>query len=84
MNAAPKTGRRPRSRNVSGMPIGDYLYSKAKKSQQRASMVIMRPSEQPKLTVLVRSENIVNQLKENRLREIFELLDSNGDGRIRY
>jgi hypothetical protein len=30
-NPIPKAGRKPRSRNSSNMPIGEYLYSKANK-----------------------------------------------------
>jgi hypothetical protein len=68
----PKIGRAPRlDRNSENLPIGAYLYSQSSKDSSR----LQDPSTAIELLSRQRSTQIIEKLKMERFRELFELLN---------
>ena len=78
----PKTGRMPKERNTKHLPIGDYLYEQGKQRVNARNTVSANNSRRPSVTH--KSQDIFNQLKQNKLKEVFELLDSKKTGILWY
>lgn len=70
----PTTGREPKERNVKQLPIGEYLYEKGREKMERRSTQTQNNSRRASI-VSNKSEELFNNLKLNKLREVFELLD---------
>lgn len=83
----PKTGRKPKNRNVLNLDIGNYLYEesfrsqlKKMKSQQFYHLSTIIQSNRPKINR--RSSKIVDKKRDQRFEQIFRDLDSDNDGLI--
>ena len=76
------TGKNPRNKNFrGGLHLTDYLYNKAKLYEEKTELKKIREQERlNKRKILPSSDYIVENMKKNRLSEIFHLLDSDNDG----
>jgi len=84
----PRTGRAPMfQRNAADLPIGDYLYAsgleqedeKMRRQLEHESLV-EESVNRPKASF--NSQLLTEGMRRRRLREIFEMVDQNGDGII--
>ncbi|KRX02581.1 hypothetical protein PPERSA_11921 [Pseudocohnilembus persalinus] len=82
----PKVGRGPQyERNVDKKPIGEYLNSQKDKKQIIQETLLQKDQELQQSMMhkpLSVSSNILNEKKDRILSELFNILDSDGDGFI--
>ena len=84
----PKIGRKPHfQRNIAKLPIGNYLYGMRYEFDDKKEFLhTMDEQIRDELVNQVfttdRSEKLTTRMKGRRFREIFSLLDANGDGVI--
>jgi hypothetical protein len=84
----PRTGRAPLfNRNSADLPIGDYLYASGLEQQEEkerrcfdAELEMQNSANQPIATS--NSQHLTEGMRRRRLREIFEMIDADGDGII--
>jgi len=84
----PRTGRAPLfNRNAADLPIGDYLYASGleledEKARRRieAEQEVYETVNQPKASS--NSDRLTEGMRRRRLREIFEMVDTDADGII--
>ncbi|KAL4487213.1 hypothetical protein ABPG72_017932 [Tetrahymena utriculariae] len=80
----PQTGRAPfKQRNQENLNVNEFLYQQFKiDSSRKKREQLEKQKEKPQLQINDNSRKIVQQLEDNRLREIFSLLDDDQDGQI--
>ncbi len=84
----PKIGRKPHfERNLAKLPIGNYLYGMRYEFDDKKEFLHtmdeqIRDEMVNQVFTTDRSEKLCNRMKARRFKELFQLLDENGDGVI--
>lgn len=84
----PRTGRAPLfNRNAADLPIGDYLYASGleledEKERRRYEAAVEQQESVNRSKASVNSHLLTEGMRRRRLREIFEMMDTDADGII--